>query len=412
MKLLEELKEVWRLNYFDVNKLADYIRTKIPDREWNTLQETYKGSSCNKAKLLNDKWVDYNIPVEDIPAESMVVGISESDKIKNMFTDTAEDKKFYFVPPPRGLYKIGVDPYVTDDIMFSKPAVAEAADSKHKGLRFNEGKLRYDLVHPWSHEQMVRVLTKGSQKYAERNWEKGMEWSKAIASMKRHTAAIERGEDYDIDPSCPECQKSTKENWVCKNHTGELHAALAQCNAHFLTAYYKIYPQGDDRPKPYLSHKKIGLDIDDVLADFVGAWLERYPQNKPNFWNFDKDIKQKFQEVALDKDFWMSIKPKISPDDLPFEPHCYITSRMIPNAWTEEWLQANGFPAVPVYTVGFNESKVEVAKESGIDIFVDDRFENFVELNNAGVCTFLMDAAHNRRYDVQSRRIFSLKDLM
>ena len=39
--------------------------------------------------------------------------------------------------------------------------------SKGEGLRFNEGKRRYDLVHPWAHEQMVNVLTKGVQKYAE-----------------------------------------------------------------------------------------------------------------------------------------------------------------------------------------------------------------------------------------------------
>lgn len=285
-------------------------------------------------------------------------------------------------------------------------------ESKHKGLRFNEGKLRYDLIHPWSQEQMVRVLTKGSVKYEERNWERGMKWSNVLASAKRHMAAIERGEDYDIDPNCPECQKSTKDNWVCKNHTGELHAALLQTNAHFLTAYYKIYPQGDDRPKPYLSHKKIGLDIDDVLADFVGAWLERYPQNKPNFWNFDKDFGEKYEAIKNDKEFWMNIKPKIDPSELLFEPTCYITSRGIPSEWTEEWLQRNGFPAVPVYTVGLGESKVEISKQSGIDIFVDDRFENFVELNNAGICTFLMDANHNKRYDVQARRIYSLKDLV
>lgn len=266
-------------------------------------------------------------------------------------------------------------------------------DQKHKGLRYNEGKLRYDLVHPWSHEQMVKVLTAGSKKYKPRNWESGMSWSTVLASLERHLQAIKKGEDYD-----PE--------------TGELHAAHLACNAHFLTAYYKIYPQGDDRPHSYLSPLKVGLDIDDVLADFVGKWRERYVGRPINFWNFDKDMKDKFAEVAKDKEFWMSMKPKISPDELPFEPTCYITSRMIPNEWTEEWLQANGFPAVPVHTIGFNESKVAVAKESGIDIFVDDRYENFVELNNAGICTFLMDAPHNQRYQVGARRIFNLKELM
>ena len=264
---------------------------------------------------------------------------------------------------------------------------------EHKGLRFNQGKLRFDLVHPFAHEQMVRVLTKGAEKYAERNWERGMTWSNVIASLKRHLQAIESGEDYDKE-------------------TGELHAAHLACNAHFLTAYYKIYPQGDDRPHKYLNPIKIGLDIDEVIADWVGHWINYFKVERPTFWNFDKDIKEKFEELKDNKDFWLSIPRKIEPSDLPFEPHCYITSRGIPTEWTEEWLQQNGFPAVPVYTVGLTDSKVETAKNAGIDVFVDDRYENFVELNNAGICTFLMDAPHNQRYDVGYKRIKDLRDLV
>lgn len=264
---------------------------------------------------------------------------------------------------------------------------------KHKGLRYNTGKLRLDLVQPWAHEQMVRVLTKGAEKYEDRNWERGMAWSNVIASLKRHLLAVEKGEDYD-----PE--------------TGELHVAHIACNAHFLTAYYKIYPQGDDRPHGYLQVPKIGLDIDEVLADWVGHWTKYHKQEVPETWNFDKDIAEKFKLLEDDKEFWLSIPPKVDPKDLPFEPHCYITSRSIPTEWTELWIQHNGFPTVPVYTVGHTESKVDTAKRSGIDIFVDDRYENFVELNNAGICTFLMDAPHNQRYDVGFKRIKNLKELL
>jgi len=262
-----------------------------------------------------------------------------------------------------------------------------------KGLRYNEGKTRHDLTPIFAQEQYATVLTKGSLKYAERNWEQGMKWSKVTASLKRHLNAFENGEDYDKE-------------------TGLLHTAHIMCNAAFLTEYYKIYPQGDDRPHKYLKKAKIGLDIDEVLADWVGHWTKHHKQEIPENWNFDRDIKSKFESLQNDKDFWLSIPVKTNPKDIPFEPHCYITSRSIPKEWTEEWLDKNGFPTLPVYSIGHGISKVETVKKSGVDIYVDDRFENFVQLNNAGICCFLFDAPHNRRYEVGFKRIKSLKELI
>ena len=266
-------------------------------------------------------------------------------------------------------------------------------EDKKEGLRFNEGKTRHDLVPAFAQEQYAKVLTNGAEKYAQRNWERGMPWSKVISSLKRHTQAWERGEDFD-----PE--------------TGIYHMAHVMCNAAFLVEYYRIYPQGDDRPHQYLNVPAIGLDIDEVIADWVGHWTKRHGQQTPEFWNFDANIGEKFDELAYDEEFWMSIPPKIDPSSMPFEPKCYITSRSIPKKWTETWIEKNGFPTVPVICVDRNQSKVDVAKSSAIDWFVDDRYENFVELNSAGICCFLMDAPHNRRYDVGHKRIFSLNDLV
>lgn len=261
-----------------------------------------------------------------------------------------------------------------------------------KGLRYNEGKLRYDLLHPVAQEGLAKVLTIGANKYAHRNWEKGMEWTTVLASLKRHLAAFERGEDFDEE-------------------SGELHINHIQANAHFISSYYKIAPQYDDRNHRYLNTPKIGLDIDEVLADWVGHWTKHHGQAVPESWNFDRYIGEKFAKLKDDKDFWLSIPIKTNPSDIHFEPHCYITSRMVPKKWTEEWLDKNGFPTMPVHSVGHGESKIEVAKNSGIDIFVDDRFENFVELNNAGICCYLFDAPHNNRYDVGHKRIKSLSEL-
>jgi len=264
---------------------------------------------------------------------------------------------------------------------------------KQGGLRFNQGKTRFDLVPVFAQEQYAKVLTKGSEKYSERNWELGMAWSKVTASLKRHLQAFESGEDFDVE-------------------TGLLHTAHIMCNAGFLTEYYKIYPQGDDRPHNYLKKAKIGLDIDEVLCDFVGGCIEKFPEmnDRSVYWN-DPHIAINWKSISDDEEFWLNLKPKAKHDELGFEPHCYITSRSIPSELTKKWLDLNGFPSVPIYTVGHNESKVEVAKNSGIDIFIDDRFENFVELNNAGICCFLFDAPHNKRYNVGFKRIYNLNEL-
>lgn len=253
---------------------------------------------------------------------------------------------------------------------------------------------RYDLVPPHAYDQLATVLMKGAEKYGERDWENGLQWSEVIASLERHLNAFKNGQDFDKE-------------------SGLLHISHVLTNAAFLTEFYKTYPQGDDRRHRYLKPRKIGLDIDEVLADWIGAWSEKHGITEPiRFWNFDKEIMHKFEEMKDDKDFWLNIKPKTPASELPFEPHCYITSRSIPLEWTEEWLHKNGYPQVPVYSIGFDQSKVEVARKSGIDIFVDDRYENFVELNNAGICTFLFSALHNEKYDVGYKRIFTLNDIL
>jgi len=279
-----------------------------------------------------------------------------------------------------------------DVVFYETPKVGSGSSDKGSGLRFNEGKLRYDLQHPVATEGLVKVLTKGSVKYAERNWEKGMKWSNVIASLKRHLAAIERGEDFD-----PE--------------TGELHINHVQCNAHFLSAYYKIYPQGDDRPHPYLETIKIGLDIDEVLADFVGGMMKKFPkmEARPIYWN-DPHIAQNFPEVLNDDSFWLGLEAKVK--ELPFEPHCYITSRPCSTEITKQWLAEKGFPVAPIHTVGVGGSKVDVAREAGIEIFVDDAYHNFIQLNKAGICTYLFTAEHNKKYEVGHKRIDNLNQLV
>lgn len=273
----------------------------------------------------------------------------------------------------------------------------EFLTGKGNAVRFNHGKLRYDLVEPHAMKDFVQVLTHGAEKYNDDNWRNGFSWRSVLASLKRHIAAFEAGEDYDPESGC-------------------LHMAHAACNIHFLNAFYYIFPQGDDRPKKFLKIPKIGIDIDGVLADFSGAWNKQYDDTltNPNNWFFDRKINKRFADMKSDgtlDTFYLNIEPLILSKELPFVPDCYITSRPVSNEITEQWLDKHGFPAVPVYTVETCTSKAQMAKECGIEIFIDDSFENFVDLNKAGIFTYLYSAPWNINYPVGHMRINSLNDL-
>lgn len=181
---------------------------------------------------------------------------------------------------------------------------------------------------------------------------------------------------------------------------------------------YNHLPQLDDRYKPILNMPKIGLDIDEVLCNFLGGWKDRWSiANMPTSWFFDRQILQRFEEMRqsgeLDE-FYLSLIPLIKPTDIPFEPHCYITSRPVSSEVSAEWLDMNGFPQRPVYTTDPDNgiTKVSLCKEHEVEAFVDDRFENWRDLNNAGITCYLYTQPHNERYDVGHLRINSLKELV
>lgn len=264
------------------------------------------------------------------------------------------------------------------------------------GGRYNDGKLRYDLIEPFALQELVRVFTKGAEKYAPNNWLKGMAWSKVVASLKRHIAAFENGEDFDKETQC-------------------YHMAQAAWNAMALTSYYKHYPQGDDRAlwikRPF---KNMWLDIDGILADYEKHFLEYLdlPKHHPTDWN-DVRFRDHWKDIVDDANFWATIPRIIDPMDLQYPVAGYITSRPCSNELTLKWLTDNGYPTAPIENVYPSKPKSEVLKQKeGIIITLDDSIKNFIDYQANGINCHLMTRPHNAKYDVGHWRVNSVKEFI
>lgn len=71
------------------------------------------------------------------------------------------------------------------------------------GRKDDSGKLRMDLIPPEVEEMLALVLTKGASKYADRNWEKGIKYSRVYAALRRHLLAWMKGEEIDSEWGLP-----------------------------------------------------------------------------------------------------------------------------------------------------------------------------------------------------------------
>lgn len=80
----------------------------------------------------------------------------------------------------------------------------EEREQAQTSLRFNQGKLRWGLVHYKSIEPMVRVLMHGAEKYADDNWKKPLSNNRQnLECAQRHLAAMMDGEIYDKESGLP-----------------------------------------------------------------------------------------------------------------------------------------------------------------------------------------------------------------
>ena len=71
------------------------------------------------------------------------------------------------------------------------------------GIKYDNGKLRLDLIPPEMHEALGEVLSFGAGKYGDRNWELGIDEDRLYAAAQRHLLAHRKGEILDHESGQP-----------------------------------------------------------------------------------------------------------------------------------------------------------------------------------------------------------------
>ncbi len=128
-------------------------------------------------------------------------------------------------------------------------------------------------------------------------------------------------------------------------------------------------PHRDNRFDQISTTPRVALDVDDVVADFLGGYELKTGETLNPYWAASYNMMSNLKELADNEDFWVNLPVKHRPN---FEPTCYISSRSIPVEFTQKFIQKAGLPCAPIFHVPWNESKVDVLKENKIDILVDD----------------------------------------
>ena len=122
-----------------------------------------------------------------------------------------------------------------------------------EAMKYDGEKVRLDLLPADPIIDIGKVLTYGAKKYSERNWERGLAWSRCYGAALRHLLAWHKGETAD-----PE--------------TGLNHLAHAACEILFLLEFSRTHPELDDRPKSKFWMEVIEMKRDEqpkTLRDVV-----------------------------------------------------------------------------------------------------------------------------------------------
>ena len=146
---------------------------------------------------------------------------------------------------------------------------------------------------------------------------------------------------------------------------------------------------------------RIGLDIDNCIANFDAGYLSRFKKWPKCDWAISRNVEH---ILIKERDFWLGLPVLRKPD---FTPRLYCSARVNNKRWTKKYLEDNNFPKAPLFQIpGYGLSKAPTLK-GRVDVFVDDSIKNFEDLNKNGVPCLLMDSPHNHGYETDYR-VYSL----
>ena len=111
----------------------------------------------------------------------------------------------------------------------TQPDQTTSNNARQLGVKYDAGKPRFELLPPKPLAQIAEVYTFGATKYEDRNWEKGIEYSRVYGAVMRHLNAYWAGQDLDEETALP-------------------HLAHAAFGLLALLEFAETHPELDDRP--------------------------------------------------------------------------------------------------------------------------------------------------------------------
>lgn len=148
----------------------------------------------------------------------------------------ALDKDVYFYEeeePPAALTDllrktaeahVEMQTYATGRLLDGEVRITNALTGGEKGSKL----ARFDLIRPETLKELAEHNGVGALKYADRNWEKGYDWSLSFAALNRHLWAFWGGEDIDEE-------------------TGSKHIIAAAWHCFVLARFMDTHPELDTR---------------------------------------------------------------------------------------------------------------------------------------------------------------------